>query len=566
MLASPDRRRTTRRRRRTLTAVVAAWLTAGLTAAATLSGTAGAAPRQPHHEGKPAKPTKVVYIVLDQLRPEFITAFDMRNVQRLMRSGTSYPNAYLGHMASETVISHNVMSSGMLPKHMGWSDEWYRDVDGVLGSPGDMYVSGSMGVGQFDALIAHRGYPKIADYLEAVRPDGVVAAIGEKTYATYSLGGPGADLRITFNGRAACPGGPSWRGPTGPYVPDYVATPCGRFWVNTDSALSYGTADTPPADMYPLAGNRDVPGFGTGLDPAHVGGDVWVTDAAFAVMDHEDWSGLLLTYGGIDKAGHMWGGLNDVPPYPGTALPETHMAHLAKVADQQVGRVIAKLRADGELDNTLVVLTTDHAQNTAVHYHGQPGPSRGNFNWYYGKDADETYLDPQPLIAGYVAATGGNVRASMHDSALRSWLADTSLPAKRRAADALAELPDVRAAYYRVGDHYRLRWEAPRSDFGRHEWRWHRQHSQEIVDTAAADYGPDVIALLADDTSYGVAGDHGGAQESVQRIPVAFYGAGVEAGARPHAAIRSVDIMPTVLRAMGIRQTTVTDGRAYRLP
>ena len=32
----------------------------------------------------------------------------------------------------------------MLPKHMGWADEWYRDADGVLGTPGDAYVSGSM--------------------------------------------------------------------------------------------------------------------------------------------------------------------------------------------------------------------------------------------------------------------------------------------------------------------------------------------------------------------------------------------------------------------------------------
>ena len=38
-------------------------------------------------------------------------------------------------------------------------------------------------------------------------------------------------------------------------------------------------------------------------------------------MDNEDWSGMLLTVGGIDKAGHMWGGLNDVPPYP--AAPRT---------------------------------------------------------------------------------------------------------------------------------------------------------------------------------------------------------------------------------------------------
>lgn len=35
-------------------------------------------------------PTRVVMIVLDQLRPEFIDAFDMDNVQALMEDGTSF--------------------------------------------------------------------------------------------------------------------------------------------------------------------------------------------------------------------------------------------------------------------------------------------------------------------------------------------------------------------------------------------------------------------------------------------------------------------------------------------
>ena len=94
----------------------------------------------------------MVLIVLDQLRREFITRFDMDNVQELIAAGVSYRDAYLGHMASETVVSHNVMTSGMLPKHMGWSDEWYRDADGVLGPVGAHYVTGSMSVDQFDAL------------------------------------------------------------------------------------------------------------------------------------------------------------------------------------------------------------------------------------------------------------------------------------------------------------------------------------------------------------------------------------------------------------------------------
>ena len=270
---------------------------------------------------KPDRPTRVVQIVLDQLRPEFIDRFNMTNVKRLIRGGASYPNAYLGHMASETVVSHNVMTSGQLPKNMGWSDEWYRDVDGLLGTPGDPYVTGSMSAAQFDTLINAAGYPKLADYLHAKFPESIVAAIGEKNYAVRTMGGPGADMRITIGSAVAdCDDEPgqlddkTWRDPAGVNVPAYIDGPeCNRFYVDADPELDYGTSTTSPAWMYPVAGNRDVPG----RDPEHLGGDVWVTDAAFAVMDNEDWSGLLLTYGGIDKAGHMWGGLNDRPPYPG---------------------------------------------------------------------------------------------------------------------------------------------------------------------------------------------------------------------------------------------------------
>jgi hypothetical protein len=408
------------------------------------------------------KPTRVVQIVLDQLRPEFIEAFDMEHVQALMAGGAHFENAYLGHMASETVISHNVMTSGLFPKHMGWSDEWYRDTKGLLGPRNGRYVTGSMSQEQFDTLIEAKGYPKLADYLKAEYPDRVVAAIGSKGYAVHTYGGPGADMRITYSSRMDCGGVPT-RGPAGPGVPSYLTDPLctGRFSINSDRAHDHGTTTTAPAWMYPTEGHRDIPGE----DPAHLGGDVWVADAAFEVMDHEDWSGLLLTFGGIDKAGHMWGGLNDVPPYPG-ADADTHMAEAARVADEQVGRIMDKLEADGLLDETLVVLTTDHGQQQSMHHYGLNEAGRGNTNWYYGFDDDEEYLDPAPEIQRLIDETGGNIEMSMQDSAIRAWLVDRSRPAKREAAGVMATLGGVRATYYRTGTSYKLHWQAPRSSGG----------------------------------------------------------------------------------------------------
>ena len=93
-------------------------------------------------------------------------------------------------------------------------------------------------------------------------------------------------------------------------------------------------------------------------------------------------------------------------------------------------------------------------------------------------------------------------------------------------------------------------WFGPRADAAGHD---------------AAANGADVIATLVDDTTYSVAGDHGGIQRRSQQIPIVFAGGGV--GSQDlKGAVRSVDIMPTMLRAMGIAPTHALDGKAYPLP
>jgi hypothetical protein len=97
------------------------------------------------------------------------------------------------------------------------------------------------------------------------------------------------------------------------------------------------------------------------------------------------------------------------------------------------------------------------------------------------------------------------------------------------------------------------------------EARWFRKHAHELVNTSAAPYGPDVITTLLDNTTYSVAGDHGGIQRTVQRIPIVF--AGDSLSRRDlRAPVRSVDIMPTILRELRIPVTHPMDGHAYPLP
>ena len=146
------------------------------------------------------------------------------------------------------------------------------------------------------------------------------------------------------------------------------------------------------------------------------------------------------------------------------------------------------------------------------------------------------------------------------------WLLDQSAEKVAEAAGIMEDMPDVTAVWRRDGDHFTLvspvRWDLMPT---KAERKWFEQHAQELVDTQAADYGPDLIATLPDDTTYSVAGDHGGIQRATQQIPIVFAGAGL--GSKDiKNPVRSVDVMPTILKAMGITPTAAMDGVAYPLP
>ncbi len=326
-----------------------------------------------------------------------------------------------------------------------------------------------------------------------------------------------------------------------------------------------------PALMYPLDGDRYV----TGHDAAHEGGDVWAADAAIAVMRNDPaWNGIFVTLPGVDKAAHMWGGVNDpgpaVDPVTGavTGDPMTHMTAATATADAQVGKIMHELDVRGELDNTLVVLTADHGSVSGVHFYGDEVAAKdsGYNNWYYGNAANDAvdYFDPQEALAPLIAT--GKIGLSYTDSMLSEWLNDQSPEAVAEVAGVMEDLPGVTGVYRRDGDHYTLvspiRWDLMAT---KAERQWYAKYAQELVDTEAAPYGPDLIATLPDDTTYSVAGDHGGIQRAAQQIPIVFAGAGLSSK-DVKAPVRSVDIMPTILKAMGITPISPMDGVGYPLP
>jgi hypothetical protein len=536
-------------------------LTAGLVAlvGAAAGGQSGAAAPP----GPAAAPDRVVIIVVDALSKEIVEKYDMANVEALMVDGVDTPRGYLGHTGSVTVVTHNVITSGMLPKNMGWTNEGYRDVDGVLGPEGGLYITSNFGHGQMAALQEHAGYPQLSDYLDDT---GKVFTVSPKGYAAYGLAGPGSPATsvTTFTSGPTCEG-VRYRMPTGvPAPPSYLVGDCGsRYWVERDKG--YDTLQF-PAQLYPATDDRYV----VGDEPDNQGGDVWATDAVLDIMANEDaWSGIFVSLPGVDKAAHMWGGVNDPESATPGYDPMTHMEFAAATADEQVGRIMGALEDSGELDRTLVVLTADHGSVAAAdgHFHGEfePVNDYGYFNWYYGDPENDVFYD-QPQDALQPLIDTGNVGLSYSDSSLNVWLEDQSPAAVAEAAAIMRTLPDVTAVWQRSGDHFDrvspIRWDRMHSGG---EKSWFARKAQELVDTQAATYGPDLVATLPDDTTYSVLGDHGGIQRSSQQIPIVFAGANLSAKDLS-AEVRSVDIMPTILRAMGITPTYDMDGTAYPLP
>ena len=88
----------------------------------------------------------------------------------------------------------------------------------------------------------------------------------------------------------------------------------------------------------------------------------------------------------------------------------------------------------------------------------------------------------------------------------------------------MMKMPDVTAVWRRNGDHFDRVTPVRYDRMGTAEAAWFDAKAQELVDTQAAVYGPDLVATLPDNTTYSVLGDHGGIQRTTQQIPIVFAG------------------------------------------
>ena len=495
-----------------------------ITAAAVAAATCNRTPAP-----SPAAPDRVVIMVFDQMRPDYIDRFNLEHFKRLRASARDYPDAYIGHLASQTVVSHLVIPTGMAPRELPWQDDAFIDVAGVLGKPGGAYDADELSreqIWQFlERIPRDRFLPaRITDAL------GPVFAVGEKDYAAETFGGPHASAVVTLakvDGRCV---------PSGVNVPSYIANNP-RF--SLDCSEAYGTGYS---TIYALDGSRYVPGN----DPARPGGDVWTADAALEIMRREDWSALFLTFGGIDKVAHMLGeqdgrGLVSVPS-------EYRLADVLRIADAQLGRILNELEARDFTDRTMVVVTADHGGQRHDVYLGN-GRSQSCCPF-------ENVSDPvnPPYWLDHLNQLG-TLRTAYADSSINLWLADQSEANEQALTRGLQDVSGVTEIYAkrRSGTEYRYEQVFANLEPQSAAFQaWARQYSSELVNTMASAGGPDLVALMADGYGFGRIGGHGGAQEKVQRIPMIIRVPGEPPSTRT-VPMRLMDVAPEVMRVLNLQ-------------
>lgn len=479
--------------------------------------------------GPVARPDHVIIMVFDQMRPDYVDRFDLANFKRLRARSRHYPEAYVGHLASNTIVAHLVIPTGLPPSRLPWQDGVMVDVDAVLGKPGAAYDSDELTREQAWRLL--EGIPR-EQFLSARLQDAFarpVFAVGEKGYAARTFGGPHASSIVTLtraSGRCT---------PDGVNVPRYIA---GSPRFDLECAKPYGAAFP---TIYALDGSHYVPGD----DPERAGGDVWTADAAIEIMRRERWSGLFLTFGGIDRVAHMLGeqtgdGLASVPS-------AYRLDGVLSVADAQLGRILDELEAQGLADRTMIVVTADHGGQRHDAYLGN-----NRYQSCCPLENSSAAVDPPYWIRHLTEV--GRLKTAYADSSIHLWLADHADGNERAVIRGLRDVSGVTEIYAkrRSGDAYR--YEQVYSDLDAQTprfRRWAQAHSAELVGTMASAAGPDLVALLADGFGFGRIGGHGGAQEGVQRIPMIIHVPGEVPSTQP-AALRLMDVAPEVIRVLGL--------------
>lgn len=489
-------------------------------------------------------------LVFDQMRSEYIDRFDMKNFKRARAKGLQFDNGIVGHLESNTIVSHPVISTGKLPKNLPWGAHVLKDTRGALGTKDAYYTPFLLTEKHWMELLRQKPGDTSLPLRIRKKYKGPSLAVAQKKYAAFNFGGPYIETIVCLD--SVFTKGP-WKGLhsiEGLHIPPYISEPVGnRFYL--PGTGSWGSQD----EVYRFRGNA----FLTGNDTQRPGGDAWVGDVVEKFMQKEpDWSVIMASFGSIDKVSHVLAEHDQPTDKEWAVKHKISLVEAIRKADIELGRILDRLEATGLDSETVLLITADHGGQHSKYFHGHTYPDAHLDNLWIGLRKDENL----PPSVQALAKTGVIEIASIN-TMMSFWTRQMSEAERVDFLDTLRSTPGVAEIYQKVRyggqTQYQLEWQ--NEELRGQELQWARQLHPKLVDSLASDTGPQFLALLFDQHGYDVPGSHGGAQELVQRIPYILISPNLKCkGERSQDWARLVDVNPIIGKLLDLPDHPRLDG------
>jgi type I phosphodiesterase/nucleotide pyrophosphatase len=503
------------------------------------------------HSALADTPKRAMVLVFDQMRAEYIDRFDLPNFKRAQQMGLNFDNGFVGHLESNTIISHPVITTGMLPGNFAWGSQIMKDNLGLLGPKGLFYMPARLTPQEWMAMQLETS--KDSSLIARVKEQnpGPSFAVAQKGYAAFNFGGPYADSIICLGDLIESGPFEGYHKIGGSNVPDYIAQPVGnRFYLEGTNEWGSGK------ERYGLKGSGYVPG----LDPNRPGGDRWVGDVVEQVMQEEPtWSAIFASFGAIDKVSHVLAEHQEPTRESWAVENGINLEETLRLADKELGRILTRLRREGLLEETVIMITADHGGQKNSIFHGRMDLPSHRDDTYYGKGPNFDFSSrPNKVFEPLIAS--GKVQAMSLDTVILIWTDDLTESERKTFEKDMSILPGVAEVYAREpSGSFSRRFQSEKLE-GR-ERTWAETHNRDLANSLSGPGAPDFIAMLFDNNGYGLIGAHGGAQEFVQRIPMILIAPNlVRKGARSQAWVRLVDVNAIVGKVMGLPPHGLLDG------
>ena len=491
-----------------------------------------------------ARPSLLVFITVDQFRPDYLERYGAQlngGLARLLRSGAFFADAHQDYAITETAPGHASTMSGRFPRSTGIT----RNVLGVNDSTSPLLDSSDPGASPFrfqgstltDWLV--KANPATKALSVSAKDRGAILPIGQSKQQVYWFS--------THNGRFTTS---TWYASRLPdWVRDFNARAHASQYAGKSWDLLRPEAEYPENDDVIFEVDGDATVF-----PHRFPADTFRTDTLFRFTPLVDELTAKLALEGVRQLRLGEGPATDVLAISFSATdyvghfygPDSREQHDQILRlDRLVGGLLDTLYALRDSTRIVVALTADHGGGKIAEMAGR------------------LRVDMAPLVTALrtrIRSAGGNPRAIDFESG--AFFIDSTRLGPRLTAEQVAtwflearRIPGV------------MRVDRFRDLAGRDTSR--DEISRRWLHMFAPKGAPAVVVTLAEGNVYKFASSpypypimatHGSPHRDDSHVPIIFMGSPFRPG-RYGRFVRTADIAPTLARVLGVTPTEPLDGR-----